>query len=155
MIWRDIKESLLERNVLHVIIVSCNFFKLVIWRDIKESFLEGNVLHVIIVLSNFLLVIWSKISNHYWTITGSYILQLQLVLETWTVAHTLGGSIEAFLENFVWVWLEHKIHHWKPLWKIQWNWKKTPKLLYENSVKLKKNTEFNYKIGLNTEFIDI
>ena len=30
-----------------------------------------------------------------------------------------------------------------------------PKLLYENSVKLKKTIEFNYKIGLNTEFIDI
>ena len=47
VIWRDIKESLLERNVLHVIIVSSNFSKFVIWRDIKESVLERYVLHVV------------------------------------------------------------------------------------------------------------
>ena len=52
VIWRDIKESILERNVLHVIIVSSNFFKLVICRDMKESVMERNVLHVMIVSSN-------------------------------------------------------------------------------------------------------
>ena len=30
--------------------------------------------------------------------------------------------------------------------KIQWNWKKTPKLLYENSLKLKKTTNLNTKV---------
>jgi len=64
VIWREVKESLVERNVLHVIIVLSNIFKSVIWRDIKESVLKRNVLLVIIVSSIFFkLVIWRVIKE--------------------------------------------------------------------------------------------
>ena len=62
------------------------------------------------------------------------------------MAHTLGGSIESFLENFFEFDSNTKFTTENHCEKFSETEEKTPKLLYENSVKLKKTPNLNTKL---------